>query len=329
MNVRASLFALLLVAVVLTAARAAPPVARVQRIPLPGVEGRIDHMAVDPQGKRLFIAALGNNTVEVIDLAAGKRVRTLHGFHEPQGIAFAPGPRRLFIANGQTGQCAVYDAASYREQATVPFGSDADNVRCDAKANRVYVGYGAGAIGILDAATLKRVGSIRVPGHPESFQLERAGSRVFVNVPDAGQIAVVDRTKQAAVATWPVLGARSNFPMALDEAHHRLFVGCRTPARLLVYDTVTGKPVASYATVGDTDDVFYDAARKRIYVCGGEGYLDVFAQDSPDRCTRIQHVPTAPGARTAMFVPELSRIYVAVPHRGDQEAEVLVFTVTP
>jgi DNA-binding beta-propeller fold protein YncE len=302
---------------------------RVQVIPLLGVEGRIDHMAVDEAGKRLFLAALGNNTVEVIDLAAGRRVHTLTGLHEPQGIAYAPGSRRLFVANGQSGSLSVFDAASYQARGSLPFGDDADNLRYDPKENRVYVGYGSGAIEIFDAGSLKTLGSIRLAGHPESFQLERSGPRLFVNVPNAGQIAVLDRVKHSVIATWPMQEARANFPMALDEADHRLLIGCRDPAKLLVYDTQTGKVTASLPMVGDTDDLFYDAARKRLYVSGGEGYLDVFAQEGPDRYRRISHTSTAPGARTAFFVPALSRLYVAVPHRGNQSAALYVYSLRP
>lgn len=305
------------------------PVARVQVIALPGVEGRIDHMAADPAGKRLYMAALGNNTLEVMDLGAGKRVHTISGLHEPQGIRYVPSRHRLFVANGQSGDCVAFDATSFQKLQSIALGDDADNVRFEEKANRVYVGYGGGAIGILDAGSYKNLGNIALAGHPESFQLEEHGSRIFVNVPDAGQIAVLDRRKQKAVATWPVTAARSNFPMALDEANHRLFVGCRAPSRLLVYDTHSGKVTASLRIVGDTDDLFYDASRKRLYISGGEGYLDVVAQESPDHYTRLQHIPTAPGARTSFFVPELSRLYVAVPHRGNQATSLFVFATGP
>ena len=319
------LFSLLLVSRVPILPQSAPPVTRVQVVPLPGVEGRIDHMAADIAHKHLYLAALGNNTLEVIDLTAGKRVHTISGLHEPQGIGYAPASRQLFVANGQSGSCSVYDATSSQQRTSVLLGEDADNVRYDGKANRVYVGYGAGAIGILDAASLKRLGNIPVSGHPESFQIETTGPRIFVNVPGTGHIAVLDRIKRTVLATWPVTEARSNFPMALDERIHRLFIGCRDPAKLLVYDTESGKVVTSFPIVGDTDDVFYDAGHKRLYVTGGEGYLDVFAQESPDRYKRLQHIPTAPGARTSFFVPELSRLYVAVPRRAGQLAALFVF----
>src|SRR6266545_4296659 len=207
----------------------------VQTIPLPGVEGRMDHLAVDVQRRRLFVAALGNNTVEVVDLNKGVRVQSIPGFHEPQGISFVPDNNRIFVANGKDGSCDILDGDSFRRIQSVNFADDADNVRYDPAAKLIYVGYGSGALGILNATDGSRLGDIKVAGHPESFQLEKSGSRIFVNVPAAGHIAVVDRHKHALLSTWPVERARSNFPMALDEPGRRLFVGCRKPPRLLVY----------------------------------------------------------------------------------------------
>lgn len=323
---KTSFYALLLLAGLPLCAKAETPPPRIQVIALPGVEGRIDHIAADPVGKHLYMAALGNNTLEVIDLGAGKRIHSLSGLHEPQGIRYVPALHRVFVANGQSGDCVAFDALSYRTLQTIACGDDADNVRFEEKANRIYVGFGGGAIGILDATSYKLLGAIPLAGHPESFQLEEHGGRIFVNVPNAGQIAVLDRARRKVVANWSVTQARSNFPMALDEEHHRLFVGCRAPARLLVYDTESGKVTTSLPIVGDTDDLFYDASRKRLYISGGEGYLDVVAQEGPDRYKRLHHIATAPGARTSYFVPELSRLYVAVPHRASQAAALFVFS---
>ncbi len=323
------LFALALAASGINAQARQAPVRQVQTIPLPGVEQRIDHMAVDTEHQRLFVAALGNNTVEVIDLREGKRVRNIAGLHEPQGIAYVPASNRLFVTNGQGGTCVIFDASAFQPVAVLPFDDDADNVRYDIKHNRIYVGYGSGALGIIDAAGRKALGSVRLSGHPESFQLETNGPRIFVNVPGAGQIAVVDRLKRQVIATWPLAGGRSNFPMALDEPNHRLFVGCRDPARVLVYDTSSGKVSASIAIAADTDDVFYDAARKRLYVSCGAGFLDIFQQKEGNHFERTAHISTAAGARTSLFVPELNRLYLAVPHRGGQQAEIRVFSVQP
>jgi hypothetical protein len=309
-------------------AQSAPPLRLVQTIALPGVEGRIDHLAVDATGQRLFVAALGNNTLEVVDLRAGKRTHSLGGLHEPQGVAYAPESQRLFVANGQDGACLIFDARSLRPLGRVAFSEDADNVRYDAKGH-IFVGYGAGAIGIVEAASGKRLGDWRLAGHPESFQLEANGTRIYVNVPTADHIAVRERNQKGKVTTWPLRGARANFPMALDEADHRLFIGCRDPAKLLVYDTKSGREITRLDIGGDTDDVFYDAAHKRLYVSCGAGVLDVFRQNDPDHYTAMAHLPTAAGARTSLYVPTWARLYLAVPHRGRQQAEIRVYAAQP
>jgi len=294
-------------------------------IDLPGVEGRIDHLAVDTGAQRLYVAALGNNTVEVLDLKSGSRVKSVPGFREPQGIAVLPDAMLVAIANGKGEGVQFIDASDYHPTRAVRLGDDSDNVRYDRTAKRLFVGFGGGALAAIDPSDGKVLGEAKLAGHPESFQLERSGSRVFVNVPTADQIAVVDRASMKVMAMWPIMGAKSNFPMALDEANHRLFVGCRRPAKVLVYDTTTGKESGSFDIVGDTDDLFYDAARKRLYVSGGEGYIDVFQEQDASRFTRIAHVATAAGARTSLFVPEQSRLYLAVPHRGNQKAEVRTY----
>lgn len=304
------------------------PMKLVQTIPLDRVEGRIDHFAVDIKGRRLFVAALGNNTVEVIDLAAGKRVQTITALHEPQGVGFVPDSNKLFVANAKGGACEIFDGASFKLIKTVKFSDDADNVRYDAAARRVYVGYGDGALGVLDAASGERIGDIKLDGHPESFQLEPSGRRIFVNIPTARKIAVVDRAKAAVVASWPV-EARDNFPMALDAEHHRLFVATRKPAKLLVFDTESERAVASLDAPGDADDVFYDAAKRRIYISGGEGAIGIFNQSDPDRYEAIAKMPTASGARTSLFVADFRRLYLAVPHRGAQRAEIRVYEAQP
>ncbi len=301
----------------------------VQTIPLPGVEGRIDHFGVDAKGRRLFVSALGNHTLEVLDLSAGQRVKSIGGLKEPQGVVYVPEVRRIFVADGDDGTCRIFDGTSFRLKDTIHFSSDADNVRYDAPADRVYVGYGEGALGILDAATGKRLGDIPLRGHPESFQLEKSGRRIFVNVPTADHsIAVVDREKRAVIATW-FLEARSNFPMALDEADNRLMVVARAPARLIVLDITSGEAVDSVPTVGDADDLYYDAARRRLYISGGEGFIDTVQQDDPDHYQSLGRIETAPGARTSYFLPELKRLYVAVPHREQQAAEIRVYETQP
>jgi DNA-binding beta-propeller fold protein YncE len=301
------------------------PLSLVRTIDLPGVEGRIDHLAIDTATERLFVAALGNNTVEVVDVKEGRHVKSVPGFREPQGIAVIPDAKLVAVANGQGEGVQLIDASDYRAGKSVRLGDDSDNVRYDPVAKRLFVGFGSGALAAIDPANGQVLGEVKLPGHPESFQLERTGSRVFVNIPTAEQIAVVDRPSMKVVATWRVSSARSNFPMALDEASHRVFVGCRRPAKVLVYDTTTGKETGSFDIVGDTDDLFYDASRKRLYVSGGEGFIDVFQRQDANAFSRIAHVATAAGARTSLFVAEQGRLYLAVPHRGGQKAEIRVY----
>jgi outer membrane protein assembly factor BamB len=301
------------------------PLRLAQTIALPNVEGRIDHLAVDLQRRLLFLAALGNDTLEVIDLKAGKAIGSVKGVREPQGVAFISEANAVYVANGGGGDCAAFAADSLAPQRHVKFSGDADNLRYDAATKLLYVGYGDGAIGVFEALTGKVVGDIKLPAHPEAFGLEQSGPRIFVNIPKAKQVAVIDRQKRAVIAHWPVTHAAANYPMALDEAHHRLFIGCRQPARLLALDTDTGELVAQVECAGDTDDVFYDAKNKRIYVSGGEGFISIFAQLDADKYQPVANIPTAAGARTSLFVPALGRLYLAVPHRGNQPAEVRVY----
>jgi DNA-binding beta-propeller fold protein YncE len=300
------------------------PLFLTSRIELPNVNGRIDHFSADVKGKRLFISALGNHTIEVLDMASGKRLRTLTDLAEPQGAYYDHSTNRLFVACAKDGATNLFDAGNFQLLKTVSFSADADNIRYDTRGHRVIVGYGDGALAFLDPSG-KKTGEIPLDAHPESFQLEKTGSRVFVNVPDQKEIQVADLVKNTPLAKWPVTSALKNYPMALDEGHRRLLIGCREPARLLVIDTESGKQTASIEIVGDTDDLFYDAAHSRVLVIGAQGFVDVFDQKDADHYDRISHIPTAPGARTGLFVPEWSKLFVAVPHRGEQRAEVLVY----
>ena len=295
-------------------------------IPLTGVKGRIDHLSVDVSGHRLFVAALGNDTVEVLDTQGNHR-QSIRGFGEPQGVLYVPGSNRLFVANGRANRVDVLDAGSLAVSRRLEEMPDADNVRYDPVARKILVGYGSGALRFLDPATGEPGGDIRLPGHPESFQLESRGTRAFVNVPEAHAVVVVDRQKGSVIGQWRLSNASANFPMALDEAGHRLFVGARSPAMLLVYDTESGKPAARIEIGADADDIFYDARRKRIYVVCGEGRVDVVRQDDADHYELESSTKSAPRARTGLFVPEEDRLYVAAPAVGASAARVLVYRV--
>ncbi len=294
------------------------------RVDLAGVNGRIDHLSADLEGHRLFVSALGNHTVEVIDMQDGKRLASIPDLPEPQGVHYDASTSRLLVACAIDGTVRIFDGRSFHLVATKKFSSDADNIRYDPRARHAIVGYGDGALAFLDSDG-NSIAQIALDAHPESFQLEKTGSRVFVNVPDRKEIQVADIARRAVLARWPVTAALKNFPMALDESRHRVLVGCRAPARMLAIDTQSGKVTASVEIVGDTDDLFYDAAAGLVYVIGGEGFVDVFRQRDTDRYERIARYPTAPGARTGLFVPAWKRLIVAVPHRGDQRAQLLVY----
>jgi DNA-binding beta-propeller fold protein YncE len=316
---------LILILEPVAAARGHEPLMKlVQTIPLDGVEGRMDHLGVDLARKRLYLAALGNNTVEVIDLADGRRVKSISGPKKPTGVRVLPDSGNVVAASGDDGKVRVFDR-NLKLLGTVDGLDDADNVRLDPQGKLAYVGYGDGAIAVIDPETMKTIAAIKLGGHPEAFQLESDGPRMFVNVPTARQVVVIDREKQGVIARWPVREAEANFPMALDEANRRLFIGCRQPAMVLVLDMDTGKTMASVDCCGDTDDLFYDPAMKRLYVTGGDGDISVIRQDDAGHYRLLGNTKTAPGARTSLFVPEARRLYVAVPRRGNQRAGVWVY----
>jgi YVTN family beta-propeller protein len=304
--------------------QASQPLRLEKTIELPEVQGRIDHMSVDVTGQRLFVSALGNNTVEVIDIKAGKRVKTISGLQEPQGVLYVPATDRLYVANAKDGSVRIFDGSSYAPLKTLDYGDDADNLRYDPVHKRVYVGYGSGALGEIDDQGNK-AGEIKLDAHPESFQIEKDGPRIYVNLPKSRKIAVLDREKRGIITTWPLGMALANYPMAFDQADRRLFVMTRFPARLLVFDANTGKTIQRLPAVGDCDDVFYDQTRKRIYASGGEGGISVFDQQDPDHYKESARIITVKGARTGFFSPDLDRLFLALRRQGAQTAAILVF----
>jgi DNA-binding beta-propeller fold protein YncE len=298
-----------------------------QTISLAGVKGRIDHLAFDPQHERLFVCALGNDSVEVIDLRGGKRVHSISGLGSPQGIAYVPKPERLYVANDQGGIVKIYDSESFRPLGEVNLRDDADNIRYDESANRIYVGFGEGGIAIINAAEGKQIGAIKLSAHPEAFELETKGPRIFVNLPNRRQVAVSDRDKAAVVNSWSPGSALANFPMSLDEANHRLMVGCRSPSKLIVLNSDSGDLVAELGISGDPDDLFYDRKRDCIYAICGAGKIDVINQVEANSYKVSATIETAAGARTGLFVPERDTLFVAVPHHGAHEAEIRAYRV--
>jgi DNA-binding beta-propeller fold protein YncE len=326
------IFPVLLAASLLAPAAAGPaaaldPITLEAKIPLGAVRGRIDHLAIDLARHRLFIAELGNGSLGVVDLDKRQVLRRITGLKEPQGVAYDPATDTVYVADGGDGVLHRFKGADLAPLGSIRLGEDADNIRVDAQANQVLVGY-ADALALLDAATGRKTGDIPLKGHPESFQLEAGGTRVFVNVPEAREIAVADRAAGRQTASWAVKGAQANFPMALDAAGERLMVVFRRPAKLAVLDVREGKTIARLGTCGDADDIFFDTKRQRAYISCGEGAIDV-VQHQGDTYASLARIGTAPGARTALFVPELDRLFLAARAGDATDAAIWVFRPTP
>jgi len=305
------------------------PLVLERSIPLANVSGRIDHMAVDLRRSRLFVAELGNGSVDVIDLAAGHVIHRISGLREPQGIGYAPATDVVGVANAGDGSVRFHKGEDYAPVAETELKDDADNVRLDPRSGQFLVGYGSGGIATLDPTTGAVVDRVALPAHPEGFRIDADGRRGLVNVPDASQIAVVDLTTHKQVATWRLPGLRANFPMALDEANRVVAAVFRSPARLVLLDSGNGSVREIQETCGDSDDVFFDNRRRRIYVSCGSGHVDVFGSENGTH-RLLARIATRSGARTSLFVPELDRLFVA--QRAGllgSDAAILVFRPDP
>lgn len=304
------------------------PLLLVQEIPLPNVGGRIDHFTFDAKRKRVIGAALGNNTVEVVDTFGGSDIHSIAGAANPQGVVYVGEFNRLFVANGADGKLRIYDGDSFKLLNTVDIGEDADNVRYDPVEKKVYVAFGGdegGGIAVLDAASGKRLEDIaKLDAHPESFQIATSKPVIFANIATKAKVVVIDRATHK-VTDWPFKTGKANYPMALDEADHRVFVVTRKPAQLVVLDSESGATVASVPCVNDADDLYYDAGRKRIYVPGGEGFISVIQQNDADHYQPLAKIPTTVGARTGLWYEKRDRFYLAVPASSKQGAALWVY----
>jgi hypothetical protein len=305
------------------------PLELVQKIPLPEITGRIDHMALDSNRDRLLVAALASHRLEVVNLKANEVIHSIIGLNEPQGVVYVPDLDRIFVADGGDGSVNVYDGKSFAKVGSIPFRDDADNLRYDASAKRVYVGYGVGAIGAIDVTSMQRKGDVKLKGHPESFQLEQVGTNLYVNVPAAREIAVIDRSTMSLLTSWALNRLSANFPMSLDEKSRRLFIGTRQPARVLVQDITSGKPITELNIAGDTDDLFYDGLRKQLYVSCGEGVLTVFREETQNHFRELSQISTVRGARTCLMDSQGGRLFLAVPRSGSTVAAIWVFRINP
>jgi DNA-binding beta-propeller fold protein YncE len=296
------------------------------KIPLGDVRGRIDHMATDIDRRRLFVAELGNNTVGIVDVEQAKVLQVLAGLKEPQGVGYLPSTDTLYVANGGDGSVRLFQGPNYTANGRIDLGSDADNVRVDQSSQHVVVGYGDGALAMIHGAKRDKIGEIRLPAHPEGFQLDPSTGRAYVNLPNARSIAVADLSSGKVIAIWPVSGASANFPMALNGDSKHVLAVFRNPAKLGVFDMRDGSIVRMVDTCGDADDLFFDAKRHRVYVSCGAGAVDIFDARSYERLSRL---PTVSGARTSLFVPEFDQLFLAVRAVARNPAAIWVLRPEP
>jgi hypothetical protein len=297
-------------------------------IEMPDVKGRIDHMDVNVKDKIVYMAALGNNTLEVIDLQAGKVIHSIKGLDKPQGVGYIPPTNEIFVANGGNGDGYFYNATTFEKTAAIHVGPDADDVRYDSASEIIYVGYGEGGIAAINARTHQQTGHVQLPAHPEGFQLDKTINRMLVNVPDKNMIAVIDISQLRIIDQWTRNTPTANFPMALDTIHHYAFIGYRRPAKLIVLDSKTGNEISNNEMAGDIDDLYFDHQTKRIYISGGEGYINVFEKQASSRFNKIANIPTRNGARTSLLIPQLRLFVLAERAEGGDPAQLSIYTVS-
>jgi WD40 repeat protein len=286
------------------------PLTLERTIPLKGVSGRIDHLAIDPARQRLIVAELGNDTVDVIDLAASQVLHRIAGLKEPQGVAYVPDGDLIVVASAGDGTVRLFNGTTFEPAGVIALGDDADNIRVDPRSGQVIVGYGSGALATIDPRTRATRGAMKLAAHPEAFQLSPDGGKIFVNVPDAREVAVIDRANGKQVASWKAPDARSNFPMAVAVDGTVIATVFRSPSRLMLFRQASGEVAATLGTCGDADDVYFDDKRRRLYVSCGAGVVDVIGWDGK-AAMELSRIATASGARTSLFVPQLDRLFVA------------------
>ena len=294
----------------------------IQTIPLKGAGGRLDHLAIDAKNARLFIANLSNNSFDVVDLKAGKLVKQIPDQKKIQGIAYVADLNRIFVGNGVDGVCNVFDGESYKLLKSIKL-PDADNVRYDPTNGLIYVGHAENELSAINAKTYEVKTTIKLPGAPEAFQIDSTRKRIYVNTLKPAHVAVIDTDKNEVIAKYPLKLADANYPMALDVMNQRIFVGCRKKPLIVVLDAKTGKEITGIEIPADTDDLFFDAKRKRIYATCGEGFLTVVQQKNGDQFEVIEKIAVPKVTRTCLFDADGDRLYVPVPRQEGETGPTL------
>lgn len=300
-------------------------------ISLPAGIGKFDHFAIDLDANRLFIAATGNHSVEVLDLSSGKVTESLTGLGKPHGLVWIPATSRLYASDGLQADLKMFEGAPLKQAKSVKLSDDADDMVYDAKSKLLYVGHGGGGadpsgVAVIDTTSQTLLTNLPVAAHPEGLEIDNTKDRIFVNIADAGEVVVINGATHTQIASWKLTRAKDNVPLAYDEEHQVLFVACRMPARLLVLDAVSGKELSDLPSGAGADDLFYDAALHRIYLIAGSGVIDVFEIDTRKTVRALEAIHTSAGAKTGLLVPSQHTLFVGAPATNSKQAEILVYS---
>ena len=331
MKTNAVAFLLLWPGIVSAQAQMASPLMLQRTIDLPDGTGKFDHFAYSPAGNRLFVAATGNHSIEVIDLSSDKVVQTLPGLGKPHGLAWIGETGRLFASDGLQADLKIYDGAPLEQMKSIKLSEDADDMVYDGKTKLLYTGHGGSAtdpamIAVVDTTNGTLVTNLPVSTHPEGMDIDPAHERIFANIAESAEVAVIDGATHAQSATWKLTRGKDNVPLAYDEEHQVLFVACRTPARLVVLDGNSGKELADLPSDSGADDLFYDAELHRIYLIAGSGAIDVYEIDANKNVRASGAAQTSAGAKTGLLVPSQHALYVGAAANGGKQAAILVYS---
>jgi DNA-binding beta-propeller fold protein YncE len=321
------IFLLVLLAVVQRApAQDKAPLKLIETTPLPGFSGDFDHLTADLKGNRLFLTAEDHKTVEVFDLKSGKPIHSITSFNEPHALVYLPDSNNLIVTDGgDVGRVVLLSGDNYQIKDTIKLPEGVDGAVFNPVNKYYYVESGGKTehqLNVIDTKTFKHVGDITLPGsHSEAMAIDRAGKRMYVNLTAVSAVGVVDLQSGKLTAQWPIADAKVQNSMALDEPNHRLFIATRMPPKFFVLDTESGKVVATLPCAPINDDMWFDVARKRIYVTGSDT-TTVIVQRDADHYEQIADVPTGFRAKTSLYIPSLNRLYVAVSGKGKPDAKL-------
>jgi DNA-binding beta-propeller fold protein YncE len=328
----AALASSLLLVTIAASCQQPAPITLSATIPLPGVTGKFDHFAIDLSGSRLFAAATGNHSVEVINLTSGKVEQSISGLGKPHGLAWVAATNSLYVADGALAELRWYQGSPLKLAGTLKLSDDADDMVYSESTQRLYVGHGGSnsanpaRVAVVDTTTFKLKTNVSVATHPEALDIDPSGKRIFANVAEASEVAVIDGASDALAAHWKLSKVADNVPMAYDGKENVLYIATRTPAMVVALDGSTGLELSRLPAASGADDLFFDASQNHVYVICGAGEVDVYQVDGKKALHSVGNLVTEPGAKTALFVATQSKLYVGIPGATGHSAEIRVYS---